>query len=474
MRKTKETLISEKSDRVPKRTILSIICCAVLLLTLASVITCFFIKNSRNPDGERGFVTLKGTKRIDGQNCVFEIINYQRFYDTIDKKGEFVNHTDNNLPLSSMSSAVTTKENETYMVFQNFETEDGSNTTFTLYRLQKSGWKALTYGEVSNNFLPTYAQFWSAPIYIIADKESNIHVVALLDDMIIIYDYDKENNIFIKRVSPCNFGKINQLKGFSTYYDEKDGESGTIYVACALGGVFTFVKYDVAANAFDKISKVSLGTHSHLHKFAVSGGVIYLIAMTGYGQDSRLSLYTIHDAFGPKKTFKSTTLFDVKKAMSENADIYDIGISVGRSGTSNDGLYVDSDGNINIIASKSVRHDRDERPKTALMYFKADSDGNILSTDLERLCNGENLMNNYFGGFVAVGDDHYYVELYDGALNTVAIGKITDGGKTELVDVFKLPNGVNKNNGFMIKTNGQNVIFYSMENWNIYFFQIKN
>ena len=287
---------SIKKRKTAKKMILSVVCCAVLLFIAASVVTGLIIKSNQIPEDEQGFVIMKGTKRIDGQNGVLEIVNYQRFYDTIDKKGEFVNQTDYSLPINTMSSVVTTKENETYMVFQNFETEDGSNTTFDLYRLEKGGWKKLASGDVSNSFLPTYAIFWSTPIYLIADKESNVHAVALLDDMIVVYDYDKENNVFIKHVSPYNFGKINQLKSFSTYYDEKDGETGKIYVAGALGGTFTFLKYDIKEKSFEISPKFSLGTYLHLHKFAAMDGVASPLSFDKRGDDYILSLPTL-DAF---------------------------------------------------------------------------------------------------------------------------------------------------------------------------------
>ena len=420
------------------------------------------------------FVVMDKTRKFNGQNGALEIINYQRFYDTIDKKGEFVNQTDVSLPINTMSSIVTTKENETYMVFQNFEKEDGSNTTFNMYHLEKDGWKTLASGDVSHSFLSGYAQFWASPVYLIADKESNLHTVALLDDMIVIYDYDKENDVFIKNVSPYKFGEIGISSFFSSYYDENDGEEGAIYVAGAFCSAYTFLKYDVKEKTFEVSSKLSLGTYSgHKFKFAASNGVIYLLAQTGSGSNSKLCLYTVNDAFGPKKSYKSTTLFDTKKFISESdRTYYDAGISVSRTGT-NDGICVDNNGNIHIVATGYVRRDREDIQHNMVMYFKIDSNGNVFSNNIERLYDSEDIKNNVFGGFIPAGDELYYAELYDGDLNTIAIGKITDDGKNELVDIFELTNNVNKNSGFMIKINGQNVQFCSMENSNIYFFQIK-
>jgi|GEM_PF-5521966 len=461
--------------------------CAVIVIA-ASVLTVISIPKAVDPietvatdengnviEVPTGPVIMDKTRRFDGQNGVLEIINYQRFYDTIDKKGEFVNHTDVYLPINTMSSVLTTKEDETYMVFQNFEKEDGSNTTFNLYHLEKDGWKTLASGDVSHGFLSGFATFWASPIYLIADTESNLHTVALLDDMIVIYDYDKENDVFIKNVSPYKFGKIGTSAFFSANYDEKDGEAGAIYVAGVFNNTYTFLKYDVKEKTFEVSSKLSFGTtFGHNFKFTAADGVIYLLAQAGSGSDAKLCLFTINDAFGTERSYKRTVLFDVKTFMKENPNVVDVSSLVGRVvGTTNEGIYIDDDGVIHIIAEKNIRQLPDDLLfKTTLIYYKIDSDGNVFSKELERLYDSEDIKNNVFAGFITIDGERYYAELYDGALNTIAIGKITDDGKAELVDVFELTNNFNRN-GFSTKINGPNVQFISMENSNIYFFQIK-
>ena len=160
--------------------------CAVIVIA-ASVLTVISIpkavdsietvatdENGNVIEVPKGLTIMDGTRRIDGENKTSEIINYQNLTKAIGKKGTFENKTDIKLPINTLSAVTTTPKNETYMVYQNIETEDGSNTTFTLYRLEKSGWEPLASGDVSNGFIPAYAMFWTSPIYVVSDEESNI------------------------------------------------------------------------------------------------------------------------------------------------------------------------------------------------------------------------------------------------------------------------------------------------------------
>ena len=484
--------MSAKKRRFNKNAALTVICYALAVAALGAAAFIFISKPSKvsetvkisvteaigdavaSADKAQEFDVSDGAKPIYGKNDVLEITNYQSFYDTIGKSGTFLNDTDVRLPLNTMSAVVTAKDGETYMAFQNFETEDGSNTTFTLYRLEEEGWAALASADVSNGYLPAYGLLWSSPIYLATDAESNVHAVTLLDNMIVIYSYDKANNVLVKNVSPYYFGRINYMKSFSSYCDEKAGDAGAIYVSCVCLGSYSFIKYDIATNKFEVSSNLTLATARHSNRFTVSNGVIYLLAAKEYEPYSKLCLFEIYDAFGPQRTYKRIELLDSKKLINENDNIGAVNVSVSNVGTNGEGIHVDKGGNVHVIASISLRYNGDLVYDNIVTYFKIDAKGNVFSNAAQRLCDGENIKDEYFGGFIAVGDELYYAELYEGDLDTVAIGRISDNGAAELVDTFEIPDNVNKNNGFMIKTNGRNVLFCSMESMNMFFFQIES
>lgn len=475
--------IIDASLKSKKRFSMSILAsaCAVIVIA-ASVLTVISIPKAVDPietvatdengnviEVPKGLTIMDETRRIDGENKTSEIINYQNLTKAIGKKGTFENKTDIKLPINTLSAVTTTPKNETYMVYQNIETEDGSNTTFTLYRLEKSGWEPLASGDVSNGFIPAYAMFWTSPIYVVSDEESNIYIITLLDDHIVVYSYENEENKLIPHQSSYNFGKINQMKNFYVDYDSTSGEHGVIYICLKNIGTLTFLKYDISKNEFSTSKNYSFNVSDY--KMCVQNGVIHLVVSSDNGE--KLFYYIMEDAFDNTSTYKRILLFNCREKMNENNNLKSASVAMGVTGSGSGGIYIDRFGYANIVTRYDYRYNDDLRITSSMRYFEIHNDEIVFSCEIDNLYKSEDVLNQYFGGFITVNESWYLIMLYEGDANNIGVVKLNDQKQFELMDMFEIPNNIEKNYGYPIKTRQNSITFSAQKNDYLYFFQVQ-
>lgn len=417
----------------------------------------------------KGLTIMDGTRRIDGENKTLEIINYQNLTKAIGKKGTFENKTDIKLPINTLSAVTTTPKNETYMVYQNIETEDGSNTTFTLYRLEKSGWEPLASGDVSNGFLPAYGLFWTSQIYIVSDEESNIYIITFLDDHIVVYSYENEENKLIPHQSSYNFGKINQMKNFYVDYDNTSGEHGVIYICLKNIGTLTFLKYDISKGEFSTSKNYSFNVSDY--KMCVQNGVIHLVVSSDNGE--KLFYYIMEDAFDNTSTYKRILLFNCREKMNENNNLKSASVAMGVTGSGSGGIYIDRFGDANIVTQYDYRYNDDLRITSSLQYFKIHNEEIVFAGAIDNAYESEDVVNQYFGGFITVNESWYLIMLYEGDANNIGVVELNDQEQFELTEMFEIPNNIEKNYGYPIKTRQDSITFSAQKNDYLYFFLVE-
>lgn len=455
--------------------------CAVIVIA-ASVLTVISIPKAVDPietvatdengnviEVPKGLTIMDGTRRIDGENKTLEIINYQNLTKAIGKKGTFENKTDIKLPINTLSAVTTTPKNETYMVYQNIETEDGSNTTFTLYRLEKSGWEPLASGDVSNGFIPAYAMFWTSPIYVVSDEESNIYIITLLDTYIVVYCYNAIEKQLVLHQSSYNFGQINQLKNFCVEYDKSSGEKGAIYICLKSAGTVAFLRFDISKNEFSTSKNYSFNVSDY--KFSIQNDVIHIAVASDNGE--KLYYYIIENAFDSSAAYKRVLLLNCRDELNKNRNLKSASVSMGVIGSSGGGIYIDESGGAHIISRYDFRYNEDLRITSSMRYFEIHNDEIVFSCEIDNLYKSEDILNQYFGGFITVNESWYLIMLYEGDANNIGVVKLNDQKQFELMDMFEIPNNIEKNYGYPIKTRQNSITISAQKNDYLYFFQVQ-
>ena len=94
-----------------------------------------------------------------------------------------------------------------------------------------------------------YYGYSTSNMHLIADDDSNVYVLVILDGNIVVYKYDSTTKNFEKTQAEYSAAEMVDYR-FSVYYDSQSGKSGTIYIGFTDFVVVYFAGYDIATDSF--------------------------------------------------------------------------------------------------------------------------------------------------------------------------------------------------------------------------------
>ena len=398
-----------------------------------------------------GEVTMKDTKTILGDKKIVAFENYHNLSRLLNKKTTLNIVHDKVTYLNRSCVAVTAPNGTVYMVYNTVEKEDGTNTIFTLYRMESDGWIAIGEGEAmaSYNMNAVTAEYDASRIYLIADTESNVYIVALLDDFVTIYQYNAQTGNF--RKSDANCGIETSGMEFSVYYDKQAGGLGAIYIAFFQQYKFSVMYYDIERDEFALVAEKVGSVEDQGMIMCVQNGTIHVVAQGLTSGKGYLSYYRIEQ----DGSFEKENLFRSKgTAFTDYASVYNRKLGCG-------GILIDGMGNIHIIASHFDYDMATGYQRGYLVHYKVDTSGIITKKELPQ---------HYYADtgyapacasvFMGENGEIYYIESYDDAPNILTICELNPNscGESECVDVVEIPDNVSWDR---IRINEGAVVFYS-------------
>ena len=404
-----------------------------------------------------GEVKMDKTQTVKGDNGVITLENYHNISKNIGIKTVLEDGmSDGGKKIDRYIATVTAPDGTAYAAFTDIIiTTESANNKFTLYRMEKDGWKAVGEGESASSYrLSSYLESYdSSNIYMEADDESNIYVFVLLDGCVVVYRYDRKTGEFTKSEAalPC-MGPM-MYYTFSVDYDPTVGEKGAICVGYTEKYKIGFAYYDIAEDTFVNIVE-PLGKSDELKRFfRVKDGVIHLISQ-GNGVVNR---YYRIEADG--------TISKILTLGSDGDRIW-----VFNAGSGCGGLVVDENGVCHILATVY------ERDYSYILRYKISPDGTMTQERLPKLYyqNSPDHKSMCIGVFSDDSGNIYYAELYHSygvADNVCAIGKLSEniGEAPVCMDVLEIPNNITFDFGRNIQNS--TVVFFSKDD--IFYFTVK-
>ena len=434
---------------------------AVLLIGLSFGISRFGTEPpppivDNEPDG----VVMNNTTVITGDVTDSELRNYHNLTSELGAKAKFDVFVDRMKFVDYFSTAITAPDGNTYVAYQNFEEENGNNTTFTLYKATEDGWNAIGKGDISSVFInDAYGgEYTPSCIHVIADSLSNIYVFCMLDENIVVYKFDTETNIFEKSALdiPFEAGLGNK---FLIYYDKTYGTNGTVYIACLNSGLVTLYSYDVLTNSAELYAKafnVGKGVNNTDMVLTAKDDVVYMVTQNGLS-GWVLNYYAVHRNQEPVKTelFRSNSFVSSEVECIANKNLGSGGIAVDRNGL------------VHVITTYKASGISTER---SLKHYVIDSSGDVIQKcDLPILkFEDGGYLAECAGVFVGKDSNLYYIEIYKGLNNYFSIGMLneTDHTQSIYIDSFELPNNIDLGR---IRQNNFDFLFYGEEEKIFYF-----
>ena len=406
--------------------------------------------------GNADILIMQDTEWIEGDSGTVSLVNYHSLSDRFEKNAKYQTVTDVKTFLNRIADTITAPDGNTYLAYQNLSSEEnGENITFSLYQMTEDDWIEKGCGNLSASIQildesTGYYGYSTSNMHLIADDDSNVYVLVILDGNIVVYKYDSTTKNFEKTQAEYSAAEMVDYR-FSVYYDSQSGKSGTIYIGFTDFVVVYFAGYDIATDSFfTYANSIYPGVPAALMTFCVKNENIHILA-DGHSASRTLTYCSIQR--GGEFVIKPITLNASKNALN---GIEAISINVG-------GATVEIvDDSVYVIATHTSYA---EKENNYLVYYKINTDGtferNILSplffkrSEYYPLCVGAFSKNNSL----------YYVEMYKDTSNFFAIGKIENDGTVSYVDSFELPNeiglyGMRVHNQKIILDANDNIVYF--------------
>ncbi|MBQ8497999.1 MAG: hypothetical protein IJ489_11175 [Clostridia bacterium] len=402
-----------------------------------------------------GEVAMEKTQTIEGDNGTLTLENYHNLSKACGVKTVLEDGlSPGGNKAERYCDAISAPDGTAYVVFTDIVVNtESANNQFTLYRMEKDGWKAVGEGEAASYYGENihFASYDASCIYMTTDTDSNIYVFVLLDGCVTVYQYDCKTGEFTKSDAalPCMGPMLHYT--FSIDYDSTVGEKGAIYVGFAEKYKIGFAYYDIAEDTFVEVARVLGKVDETKRLFRVKDGVIHMLT-----RNSSYWYYRI-EADG---TMSKKILLE-----QDGGKLWIFNGSVGCGG-----MVIDENGACHIVITGS------EDEELYVCRYKIYEDGTVEKEILSKLYYQDS--SDYKANCVGVLTDDsgniYYAELYHlyGTANNVfSIGKLTNhvGDAPVCIDVFEIPNHISYDFGRYIKNN--TVVFFSSND--IYYFTVK-
>ena len=437
--------------------ILTAVVSFILLLGIGIGVAIGLFQDEPNP-GINGGVIIDDGVIIEGDNVNFQLNNYHNLTSALGTKATFKKFVDRMKFVDYFAAAVTAPDGNIYAVYQNFEEENGNNTTFTLYRANQDGWESVGVGNISSVFVDdTYGgEYTPSYIYIMADSSSNIYVFCVLDEEVVAYRFDTEKNAL--EILSLDIPFTMALKNkFWMYYDESQGENGTVYIACLNGGTITLYSYDIKSGSTVLFTEeFNVGSDADI-VLTAKNDTVYMATQNG-GAGWMLNFYYVYRNQKPKK----------HKLHSADNYITSTVESVVNKNFGAGGIAVDQDGRVHVITTGRPGGIEIGR---YVKHYIIDMEGGITQYVLPALkFENSTYLAECSGVFVGDDGNVYYLEIYTGSDNCFSIGKLdeNDGGKSTCVSFFELPDNISLGR---IRQNNFDFLFYG-EDEQIYYFSL--
>ena len=409
-----------------------------------------------------GAVTMKKTDVIKGDDNKITFANYHKLSSALKEKSTLDTPHDRANLIEHFCDAIIVPNGTTYSVYNSVKKEDGSNTVFTLYRMEESGWKSVGTGEAQSNYgeiggMPSY---FHSRVYLAFDRDSNVYVFVLLDKYVTVYKYEAKTGDFKKSDSKLSCLKPMAGQTFSIYHDESTG-GDRIYIAYKNPWRFSFAYYDVDKDEFVSVAENIGNSMEDSIIFGVSNETIYAVVQGIDSSKNFLNYYQIgaDGAVSQKRIFTSE-----EDWMTDKEYVYNRGGGRG-------GITVDETGVVHIIATYA-KGGMSSDHHLYLSHYMIDSEGNIEKKRLPK---------HYYNGYstydyepacalVWIGEqgEIYYMETYYATKNLLVLCELNKDicGESKMIDVIELPDNIIDNS---IRFNNNAVVFYSDSKEIIYY-----
>ena len=397
-----------------------------------------------------GSVTMKNTKTIQGDNKIVSLENYHNLSKALQKNTTpKQQRSDIYTEIERYAASVTAPDGTVYIAFNNINDEKTGDITFDLYRMETEGWNKVAEGESQvMHHDGSYSNYFASRIYLVADKESNIYVLVLLNDAVTVYRYDCKMGKFAKSDSVLSSTAPSNYTVFSVYYDENYGECGGIYVGYTQNRKYYFSCYDIAKDEYVNIAEKICSSDGQM-MFCVNDSVIHMVVQT----TSNLKYYRIKS----DGTYQSKTLFS-GSLYAENEYIFNRNCGSG-------GIATDKNGVVHIVATHNAPQ---------VVCYTINSDLTFEKEFLSKLyyTTTDSYVPLGMGVFNDEDGNVCYIEKYKSytsdRMNVLAIGRMNDDGSVTCVDVLELPDGITRGGSRLMN----NIITFYSDN-DIYYFEIK-
>ena len=405
-----------------------------------------------------GAVTMKKTDTIQGDNGTITLENYHNLSKMLQKNtAPKIRRSDIYTEIERYVATVTAPDGTVYMAFNNINDEKNGDITFDLYRMETDGWKRVAEGESQvMHHDGSINNYFASRIYLVADKDSNIYVLVLLDDAVTVYRYDCKMGKFTKSDSVLSSTAPSNYTVFSVYYDENYGECGGIYVGYAQNRKYYFSCYDIARDEYVNIAEKICSSADSQMMFCVNNSTIHMVVQGWYA----LKYYQI----ASDGTYQSKTLFS-GSLYAENEYIFNRNAGAG-------GIAVDKNGVVHIIATANKGLDASSN-LYEIVHYKINSDSTFEKEALPKLYYTTVDSYDPMGMGVFTDDDGNvcYIEKYKphigDSMNVFAIGRFNDDGSAACVDVIELSDEITRGGSRLM----DNIITFYSDN-DIYYFSI--
>ena len=414
---------------------------------------------------QEGFVIMDNTKNLVGDLGVAELVNYHSISTVLNKKAKPITFQDRMDYVGRMAAAVTAPSGTQYVAYHNLETEDGANTTFTLYRAAKEGWEEIGTREVScvlwkYTFPWTQEDFYQAWIALVTDADSNAYAITTLNGELVVYRYDCKENTFEIKNARAPYQLDHQQQYMNARYDAGYGEQGAIYVSVVHCGVIRVYRYDIAADVFTPFAEeIDTKDTATQVVFDVKDDVVYLVSDQGFSP-KKFVYYRISET----EILSSQTIYTSGSNPLENG-----GEDIKNRNVGSGGIAVDENGNVHVLSTKSPSIWGE--PIYTIQYYRITPDGEVTKTSVDRLYFANAYEPTCACVFEGKDGEIYFMETYSLMENFISIGKLNpETGTFEYYDGFDLPDNLSldrvrvMNNTFLFYTSQDTVCyFYFME-----------
>ena len=405
---------------------------------------------------------MKNTEILKGDVGTGKLINYHTISTVLGKKTKPEGFQDHYTNLGRMAATVTAPDGSSYAVYQNIETEDGSPTTFTLYRADSDGWKEIGIGEVtpkliSDNLMIETIHFHQPWIHLVSDADSNIYTVTVVNDEIVIYRYDPESGTFGLTEATMPIVLDSYWNYMNVCFDETFGESGAVYINTVNMSDIQFYRYDIAGDEITHFGEIGGVSGNVSLDFVVRDSVIHVVTTESI-YPKQLIYYTIAEDGSQTCQVLSTFM----------QNIMDHSEYIGNRGGGSGGIEVDNKGNAHIITTYMPSAYESD---WSIYHYVITPNGEVTKNVLDGLYYTEGYEPNCAAVFTDADGEIYFMETYKSGgdfLHFIAVGKLNEeSGQFEYFEGFDLQDNISANK---VKVFGQTFLFLASDGSMVYFY----